>query len=822
MFKKHRELTEGFLFNYFMISSIAENNVFCPVPFYIDRYSFESLKECSEVLDKLVMKVLTSINSEHSKFKAYMDDFQFRDKILSLSSKPVPAFWTRFDGFKKAGGGIFFSEFNYDKPCAQREIIESSYLKPKNDPNIDFVKSLKEKFKAIVTERFNASEGIKVAMLIDPCHYEEHHLSHLFIDLLGDEFEIIPAGPKNFRVQEDKVYVFDKEIQVILRLFPTEFLYEVNDFEQILTLFDCGKVLLLNDPRVIICQAKSLFAYLWELTESNSPLLTDIEKQAVKESLPYTIMFNQALTEELKNNRNKYVIKSVFGRYSEEVYIGKLCTEVEWGLILKHVLESSKLHIVQEFCEIHKEATSYVAAMDKYGDCEAYANFGIFLISGDFSGICIRWSEDYLTKDDTTWITPVGIAEDRFKVKDYFQSIERKKLWKEIYSEALEDYDFTGGYTGDREYFSLSSIIVDEALSEEICEASEKLCLILKEVRKLIMEKKELFFQVLGIDERLKELVGATHTEALCCIGRFDWVIDHKGELKVLEFNAETPAGLLESTALNGIIQKKLGIQYENPNENMAKQIRESFHSIVKDYEKIKPIKNIALLSSTYYEDWYTTITLYNIVKELPYNFIMGSIDDAQVHDNKLQLYGNEIDAVYRYYPLDWFLEEGKEAFIDAFANNTLSINPPHTFILQSKAIFALIYELAKQGYFTHEEREVIYKYIPESALSKEDLNTNSYVVKPLFGREGEGVHFNSDVYSLIKDNILFQERVYIKAVDLKTYSAIKSSDEIIYPVFGAFVAKDNYCGLYVRGGSLITDRFAVNLPVFVHSKKSK
>ena len=550
--------------------------------------------------------------------------------------------------------------------------------------------------------------------------------------------------------------------------------------------------------------------------------MTAIEKRAVREALPYTIMFNNKLIDELKKNKDKYVIKSVFGRYSEEVYIGKLCTEIKWEIILKHVLESSKLHIVQEFCEIHKEAASYVAAMDKYGDCEAYANFGMFLISGDFAGICIRWSEDYLTKDDTTWITPVGITEDRFKVKDYFKAIERKQLWKGIYSEALENYDFTGGYTGDREYFSLSSIIIDEALSDEIYEASEKLCLILKEVRKLIMEKQELFFEILGIDERLKKIVLSTDTEALCCIGRFDWVIDHKGDLKVLEFNAETPAGLLESTALNGIIQRKLDIQHKNPNESMSKQIRESFHSIVKDYGKIKPIKNIGFLTSTYYEDWYTTMTLYNIVKDLPYNFIMGSIDDAQVYDNKLHLYGNEIDAVYRYYPLDWFLEDGKEDFIDAFASNTLSINPPHTFILQSKAIFALIYELAKQGYFTQEERDFIYKYMPESVFSKDHLNANSYVVKPLFGREGDGVYFNSEVDCKFNDSILFQERVYIKAVDLKTYSAIKSSDEIMYPVFGAFVAKDKYCGLYVRAGGLITDRFAVNLPVFIHTKKSK
>ena len=58
-------------------------------------------------------------------------------------------------------------------------------------------------------------------------------------------------------------------------------------------------------------------------------------------------------------------------------------------------------------------------------------------------------------------------------------------------------------------------------------------------------------------------------------LGRIDFAIDNNGDLKILEFNSETPAGLVEAIGVNSIIKEKLNIEYDNPNENLRKDIRE-------------------------------------------------------------------------------------------------------------------------------------------------------------------------------------------------------------------------------------------------------
>lgn len=857
MLNNHRDFTEDLLFNYYMISSLGENQVFCPVPFYIDKISFEQMKYYSNILNSLSLKVIKGINKEHKNFINYMDDFKYKKEIFSLTCPITPIFWTRYDAFKRENGGVFFSEFNYDKPCAQREILASSRFNIKNNPNTSFLEQFKQKFIQILGEKFKDKKKTTIGILIDPCHYEELHLSHLFIDLLNHKnLELIPVGPKNFSVHNNKVYALKKQIDVILRLYPTEFLYEVTDFDKILDLFDRGNLLIINDPRVIICQAKSLFAYLWELVIKQSNLLTSDEVEAIKASLPYTRMFNREcfkiqffdhakslddfgrntenfnicnlktipnrdLKEELLNSKDKYVIKSVLGRYSNEVYIGTLCTKEEWIDIIDKISESSKLHIIQNFCAIHKEFTYKVNEFDLNYPTEAFPNFGIYLIDGNYAGSCIRWSNDYLTLDDSTWITPIGVVNESLKIEDFCKA-DRKKTWQEIYEKSMLQYGFTGGYSREYEYFSLQSIVLTESLENEIRFASEAIASIFSKIQKLVINNAEVFVPILGIPDDLLPLIKNCPTEALCCIGRMDWVLTTEGNLKLLEFNSETPAGILEAINLTKLIKETLNIPYKNPSENLALSLKNNISKIIEDYKRTKDIKNIGFLTSTYYEDWYTTNIILDIVKELPYNFVIGNIYDIKVKNDKLYLYDTPLDAVYRYYPLDWFYNDNNlknKNFIEAFKYNTLSLNPPTTIISQNKAIFALMYELMTQGFFNKQEQDLIKKYIPFTTLSAEKISTSSFCVKPFLGREGEGINFSYDLEDIPKGDYIYQELIHIKPVDIDIYSTLECKKDIRFPVIGSFLVDSKFSGIYTRCGNIITDSWASFLPTYTNMK---
>jgi Glutathionylspermidine synthase len=173
---------------------------------------------------------------------------------------------------------------------------------------------------------------------------------------------------------------------------------------------------------------------------------------------------------------------------------------------------------------------------------------------------------------------------------------------------------------------------------------------------------------------------------------------------------------------------------------------------------------------------------------------------------------------LYRYYPLDWFQKNEITDYLEAFKKETLSINPPHTFVIQNKAFYALVFELINGGFFDAEEEYIINKYIPKTALSIEKLNLRDYCIKPFLGREGEGIKFNYEIESLPEDEYIYQEKIYIDSVNLNRHSTMESYEEVKFPVIGAYIVNNKYAGIYTRVGDLVTDRWAVCLPTYIET----
>lgn len=183
-------------------------------------------------------------------------------------------------------------------------------------------------------------EKIDVGFLMDPCHYEELHHSYYFKHILKDtNINIVQVGPNNLSVRDGYVYAYSNfKLKIILRLFPTEFFYEISNISEILNCVDCGNLLLINDPRVIAIQAKGFFAYLWNLVKSDSKLLSIRDKEIITKCIPYTEILNQDDIQDVISNKDSYVVKSSLGRYSQEVYIGKLYTQEMWENKIKNCI----------------------------------------------------------------------------------------------------------------------------------------------------------------------------------------------------------------------------------------------------------------------------------------------------------------------------------------------------------------------------------------------------------------------------------------------------------------------------------------------------
>ncbi|WP_160674573.1 glutathionylspermidine synthase family protein [Clostridium sp. C8-1-8] len=826
---RYKSLSDMMLFKYNMVHTTRKDDVFSDEPMLISESLANSFKHSSEVLNALIERIISNINTEFEDLKPFIPDFKYKDEIISIK-RPLPeTLWVRYDGFRKENG-IFYSELNYDKPCAQRECSFNSKVEDAFGDNFD--NDIYETIRRTCLKEFPDKDEVNIAFLTAPSRYEETHLAIYLKDILEDsKHSFILVGPDNFDVLDDKVYVFGKPIDVIIRLYPTEFLYEVRHFEQILKLHDLGKVLILNDPRVIIGQCKSLYAYLWKLLDSKDCRISEAEAKVIKAVLPRTEILKVDNFYKAFNDKDKYVVKPVFGRYSIDVFIGKLHNEEEWKESLEYVKKEmdNKTFILQEFSEIDAETAPYYDGRFSY-DVEAFGNYGVFLSGNKFIGSCIRWNDDYLTEEESTWISSVKV-----KRTSCMEVIKPKLDLDSLTKKLVLEHGFTGIYAKNYNYLSDDVILMDKSKVEELKLATEKLACIFKKTTKLIYNNLDLYADILGIEE-LKETIKREYTDNIIFLGRMDWMLDKYDNLKLLEINAETPAGILESIVIDNYyyesVKNNNGLKVTPINNELPKLIKLQFYKILKDLKAKNNISTVAIVAATYYEDWYTINSIYEAInvkdtEEAQGNdieIIVGSIYDIEVREDQCYLYGKKVDCFYRFYPLDWFFDPTYEveAIGELINKSIFSINPVSSIIPQSKGFFSAIYELLKYDFYNEEEKKLITKYIPYTTFDPTSLKNENYVVKPLLGREGSNIKLSYQLDHMPDYDCVFQETVKGATLKFTVKCNTGTWSENLYPIIGTYIVGDSFAGIYTRVGSKITDSICMYSPLYTVEREGE
>lgn len=812
---RYKSYWDKLLFDYKLIHSKGVKEIYSDVPYFMQDKKYEEFKYSASIINRIALRVQRGINTEFNDFKKYMIEFKYMNEILALKRELVPVFWTRFDGFIGAES-VFYAELNYDKPCAQREcMIAEEMLQGENNINRDFTLNFKNGFYNI-KEKYYGDKPVSIAILVDPAHYEESHLALLFQEKLArEDLKFVLAGVDNFIVQGDEVSVFGEKVDIILRLFPTEFLYEITDFKDILRLFDEEKLLILNDPRVIISQCKNLYSYLWKLVQSNDIRLSDSEIDVIKKVIPYTELLTVENLELAIINKDKFVIKPVYGRYSEDVFIGVMHSDNEWIESLEYIKLNMKetSFLLQDF-KIQREEISYYFNGKYRIPAKGFGNFGIYLCNDEMIGACVRWNPTYLTSEGETWFTPIGVGNNSIEV------IQTDLKLESILDKLVIDGQFSGFNTGNNQYISMNIGTVSLEDYNELKCATERLTKIFVKTRDYIIANIDIFKEILSI-QGLEEAIKREKTKEFTFIGRLDWIIDVYGNWKLLEINAETPAGVCEATYVEEIIEEayekqlqeksadvfnKTQSYYDNTfriNSKLKDKIIKQGKKIIKDYKIQKP--TIGFVSLTYYEDWVTTNALMRMFIEdescKEYTCIYGNINDLVVEDDDVYLYDKKLDVIFRYYPLDWLLEEDIQdgiKLLDVINNKVVSLNPASTIIPQSKGFFAIIYELIKHGFYTQNQIDDIKKYIPFTTFDYDELKTDEFIIKPLLGREGQSVQPSYLLNEIPDEDIIFQERIFQK----------DNNDGGGFTVFGVYITGEDFAGIYTRIGEEITTKY--------------
>ena len=324
------------------------------------------------------------------------------------------------------------------------------------------------------------------------------------------------------------------------------------------------------------------------------------------------------------------------------------------------------------------------------------------------------------------------------------------------------------------------------------------------------MAKRDEVLRRLGLPElawpAIRASVLSTHEWTL--YGRLDLAYGDGCEVpKLLEYNADTPAGLVEAA-----VSQWSWVEALHPELDQWNMMHER---LVQAWQKHVPrgeYVHLAAGMNEPLEDWNTIYYLMDTAKEAGLNAREISIEDVGFHegdrafvDTKAQP-NRYISTMFKMYPWEWILAEEFGAHIAYGGLRTRFIEPLSKVLMGSKALLPVLWEM-----FPHHPN------LLPAYFSDQAADLLNYVSKPVYGWEGAGIVIVKGDGVLANDlrHTEGQETVFQEYVQLPDYDGN-------HPVLGTWLIDGVASGLGIREStSLITDTDARFLPHYINASRS-
>jgi len=244
-------------------------------------------------------------------------------------------------------------------------------------------------------------------------------------------------------------------------------------------------------------------------------------------------------------------------------------------------------------------------------------------------------------------------------------------------------------------------------------------------------------------------------------LSRFDFVLDEKGHIRMVEINADTPCFIVESFYANGIAAEYH--RRRDPNAGTQTQLRDFLTRI--HNHLAAPVADLNRQTLThrpfvfccfddYPEDLATTrFLMEEMRKGAPHGDIRFlSFYEMEIDDMGIPLIDNTYaSALYRLHPMEILIDERTPTgeplgalFLDLYKNGTFAMmNPPEAILLQNKSFMALVYALARtEQFLTPAECALVERCLVPSYFEDDfaALMDGTYIRKEIWGREGKNV----------------------------------------------------------------------------------
>ena len=353
-------------------------------------------------------------------------------------------------------------------------------------------------------------------------------------------------------------------------------------------------------------------------------------------------------------------------------------------------------------------------------------------------------------------------------------------------------HSIDGDYWQENAYYEFS-----EHQIEQIEQATETLHAMCLQAAAHIIKHGD--YARLGINDTQARLIEQSFTtQQPCLYGRFDLCYDGKNPPKLLEYNADTPTTLFETSV----------VQWHWLKERSALRGADQFNSI---HERLMVAwKHLAQeqgwrhihfsADGSHIEDFTTCLYLQDTAIQAGLETSFIDLQDIG-HDGVgfVDMYGAPIQVMFKLYPWEWLSDDGFACHLPTATTQWLE--PAWKLLLSNKAILCVLWEL-----FTG------HPYLLPCYFDDKKL-AGRFAKKPFFSREGLNITLvDGESRQSTTGDYGAEGYVYQALHPLPAFT--NNHGNRVHALIGSWVVEHSACGMSVReDGSLITQDTSLFVP---------
>lgn len=284
--------------------------------------------------------------------------------------------------------------------------------------------------------------------------------------------------------------------------------------------------------------------------------------------------------------------------------------------------------------------------------------------------------------------------------------------------------------------------------------------------------------------------------------GRFDFAYDGHGPAKLLEYNADTPTGLIEAS-----LAQYYWLQDVKPELDQWNGIHEA---LVGSWKKLYEASGLTTLHVAHTEvessgeDWMTAAYMRDVALQGGWNTVGINMSDIGWNaESKLfvDMEDQPISTLFKLYPWELMMQEEFGKHVLEWPTSVRWVEPAWKMLLSNKALLAALWHL----YPNHPN------LLPAYLDSPREMS--EWVAKPLHGREGDNIKVHAYGLEIEQPGDYGAEGWCYQA-----WHPLPSMDGN-RPVLGAWVVDGESVGVGIReSDGYITDYFCRFVPNVINA----